>query len=46
MRDYQIKIEPFEYVAIQELKITQTINEHAGAEFVMRIRDGLAEQYM
>ncbi len=46
MRDYQIKIEPFEYVAIQELKISQTINEHAGAEFVMRIRDGLAEQYM
>lgn len=46
MRDYQIKIEPFEFIALQELKITQKINEHAVAKAIMRIKDEWKEKYI
>lgn len=46
MRDYQIKIEPFEFVALKELKIERKINGHALAEAVIRIKDEWKEQYM
>lgn len=46
MRDYQIKIEPFEFIALQELKIRQKINEHATAEISMRIKDEWREKYI
>lgn len=46
MRDYQIKIEPFEFTALQELKIKQKINDHAVAEATMRIKDEWMEKYI
>ncbi len=46
MREYQIKTEPFEFIALQELKIERKTNEHAKAEITMRIRDDRQEQYM
>ncbi len=46
MRDYQIKIEPFEYIALQNLEIKRTINEHAKATLIMRIKDEWKEKYM
>lgn len=46
MRDYQIKIEPFEYIALQEFTINRTINEHATATLTMRIKDEWKEEYM
>lgn len=46
MRDYQIKIEPFEYMALQEFTINQMINEHATATLIMRIKDEWKEDYM
>lgn len=46
MRDYQIKIQPFEYTALQKLEILREINNHAVVEVTMRIRDELKDQYM
>ncbi|MCM1251961.1 MAG: contractile injection system protein, VgrG/Pvc8 family [Clostridium sp.] len=46
MRDYQIKIEPFAYIALQEFTINRTINEHAKATLIMRIKDEWKEEYM
>lgn len=45
MRDYQIKIEPFEFVALLELKLDQKVNNHAKASIIMRIKDQYKEQY-
>lgn len=46
MREYQIRIEPFEFIALQTLRIEQEINEHAKAQVVMRIKDDRSEHYM
>lgn len=46
MRDYQIKVEPFAYIALQDLAIKRTINEHATAALTMRIKDEWKEEYM
>ena len=46
MRDYQIKIEPFAYIALQEFTIKRTINEHSAATLSMRIKDEWQEEYM
>lgn len=46
MRDYQIKIEPFEFQALQELIIKQKVNEHGKAEITMRIKDEWKEKYV
>ncbi len=46
MSDYQIKIEPFEYVALQDIRIHKGINCHADAELVLRIKDGRREAYL
>lgn len=46
MREYQIKTEPFEFIALQELKIERKVNQHAKAEMTMRIRDDRQEQYL
>ena len=46
MRDYQIKIEPSEYIALQEVTIKRTINEHATATVTLRIKDEWKEKYM
>ena len=32
MRDYQLKIEPFEYVALQNVEIHKGLNCHADAK--------------
>lgn len=46
MREYQITTEPFEFIALQELRLERKVNEHAKAEITMRIRDDRQEQYM
>ena len=46
MREYQIKIEPFQYIALQELTIRSAVNDHAKASVTMRIKDSNREQYM
>lgn len=46
MRDYQIKMEPFEFVVLQELKISKGINEHAVAKITILIKDENREQYL
>ncbi len=46
MREYQIQIEPFEYTAVQDIKITSTVNEHAVASVTVQIRDGREEEYL
>ena len=46
MREYQIQIEPFEYTAVRDIKITRTVNEHAVASVTVQIRDGREEEYL
>lgn len=46
MRDYQIKIEPFEFTALQELNVKQAVNEHATAKISMRIKDEWKDNYI
>lgn len=46
MREYQIKIEPFNFIALQELNIKRKINEHAKATIAMRIKDEWKEQFI
>lgn len=46
MRDYQIKLEPFTFIALKDLKIIQKVNHHAAAEIVVRIKDELQEEYL
>lgn len=46
MRDYLIKIEPFDYIALQGLMIDKGVNSHGMAEIVMRIKDEWKEEYM
>ena len=46
MREYQIKVEPFEYIALRQLKIEQKVNEHAKAQISMHIKDDMQEPYM
>ena len=44
MREYQIKIDPFEYIAIQDLKIIRRVNAHAEASVAVQIRDEWEER--
>ena len=46
MRDYQIKIEPFEYVALQDMEIHKGINCHADAKLILRIKDDRRDAYL
>lgn len=46
MREYQIKIEPFEYIAMQEFTISRGVDGHAKAELAMLIRDDKEEPYV
>ena len=46
MRENQIKIEPFEFVSIQELKIMRTVNDHARASVSVQIKDVWEERYI
>ncbi len=46
MRDYRIKMEPFEFVALQELRMSRGINDHAVAAITMLIKDESREQYL
>ncbi len=46
MRDYQLKVEPFAYVALQNVEIHQGLNCHAEAKIIMRIRDDRREEYL
>lgn len=46
MRDYQIIISSFEYVALLELNIHKCVNEHAKAEVLLRIMENKAEEYL
>ena len=44
MREYQIRIEPFEYISIQDLKIIRSVNAHAQASVTVQIRDEWEER--
>lgn len=46
MREYQIKIEPFEFIALRELKIDRKVNEHTMAEITMCIENDKQMEYM
>ena len=46
MREVQIQIEPFSYIALQKLRISQNINNHGRAQIVMRIKDEWKESYI
>jgi len=46
MREYQIKIDPFPFIALQELRIEQEINKHGKAWIAMRIKDEWKNTYM
>lgn len=46
MREYQIKIEPFEFIALREMRIEQKANEHAKAVIAIQIKDDNEAQYM
>lgn len=46
MREYQIKIEPFQFIALQELCIKRETNEHGQAVVTMRIKEEWKEAYM
>jgi len=46
MRENQIRIEPFEFVSIQELKIMRTVNDHARASVSVQIKDAWEERYI
>ena len=46
MREYQIRIEPFQYTALQDLTIRHEVNRHAQASVAMRIRDKDRERYL
>ena len=46
MKEYQIKIDPFPFIALQELRIEQEINRHGKVQAVMRIKDEWKDAYM
>ncbi len=46
MRENQIKIEPFEFVSLQMMKITRTVNDHARAAVSVQIKDAWEERYI
>lgn len=46
MRDYQIIVEPIDYVALLDMQIKKEINEHAKATVTMRIRESDKDQYL
>lgn len=46
MRDYQLKMEPFEYVALQDVEIHKGLNCHAQARIVIRVKDDRKEEYL
>lgn len=46
MRDYRIKVEPFGYVALQNVEIHKRLNCHADAKILMRIKDDKREEYL
>ena len=46
MREVQIQIEPFAYIALQKLTISQSINQHGEAKVIMRIKDEWKEAYL
>lgn len=46
MREFQIKIEPFEFIALRKLEINRQVNEHAKAEITMCIEDNKQDTYM
>lgn len=46
MRDYQIKMEPFDFIAIREFRILQEPGNHGTAKIAVRIKDELKERYM
>lgn len=46
MREYQIKVEPFDFISIKNLKIERRVNEHTKAEITMCIKDDNQEKYM
>ena len=46
MREVQIQIEPFAYIALQKLTISQSINQHGEANVSMRINDEWKEAYL
>lgn len=46
MKEYQIKIDPFPFITLQELRIEQEINRHGKVQAVMRIKDEWKDAYM
>ncbi len=46
MREYQILIEPFSYIAIRRLHIEKKVNDHARASIAIVIKDQWKENYI
>ena len=46
MRETQINITPFNYVALYHFTMKQSVNEHAKAYITMSIKNDMEEQYM
>lgn len=46
MREYQIKMEPFQFIALRKLEIRNSVNEHASAEIAVCIRDEWKAPYL
>lgn len=46
MRDYQIRIEPFDYVALQDMEIHRGTGCHADMRIILRIKDDRRERYL
>lgn len=46
MKVEQIKVEPFRFIELRELHISQSMNQHAAANVVMLIKDEWKEQYI
>ncbi len=46
MREQQIKIEPFQFITMQAMKIIRKVNAHAEASITVQIKDKWEEQYI
>ena len=46
MREQQIKIDPFQFITMQAMKIIRKVNAHAEAYITVQIKDKWEEQYI
>ena len=46
MRDYLIKVDPFNFITLLDCKIEKVVNKHSTAEVVGYIDESLSEEYI